>query len=72
MKKIIILSIGGVKEKYYQEAISEYQKRMGPDILLDLETSGKSFSDKNISEIKKNKKAEDSSFLQKNKSVDFI
>ncbi len=54
MKKIIILSIGGVKEKYYQLAILEYQKRLSSDIKLELkEISAKSFSNKNILETKR-------------------
>ncbi len=73
MKKIIILSIGGVKEKYYQEAISEYQKRLGPDIKLDLkELPAKSFSDKNILTIKRQESQRILEFLQKNKDSEIF
>lgn len=68
MKKIIILSIGGVKEKYYQEAISEYQKRLSSDIKLEIkELPAKSFSEKNILETKRQESQRVLDFLQKNK-----
>ncbi|HOZ53397.1 MAG TPA: 23S rRNA (pseudouridine(1915)-N(3))-methyltransferase RlmH [bacterium] len=68
MKKITILSVGGVKEKYYQEAILEYQKRLSSDIKLELkELLAKSFSEKNILETKRQESQRILDFLQKNK-----
>lgn len=68
MKKITILSIGGIKEKYYQEAIFEYQKRLSQDIKLELkELPAKSFSNKNSLEIKKQESQGILDFLNKNK-----
>jgi len=73
MKKIIILSIGGVKEKYYREAILEYQKRLNSDIRLELiDLPAKSFSDKNILAIKKQESQRILEFLQKNKDSDIF
>jgi len=70
MKKISIVSIGGVKEKYYQEIISEYQKRLSKDVKLELvELPGKSFNDKNHLEIKKQDSQKVLEFLQKNKGA---
>ena len=73
MKKIIILSIGGVKEKYYQAAITEYQKRLSSDIKLELkELPAKSFSEKNILDIKKQESQRILEFLQKNKDSEIF
>ncbi len=73
MKKIIILSIGGVKEKYYREAILEYQKRLNSDIRLELiDLPAKSFSDKNILAIKKQESQRILEFLQKNKDSEIF
>jgi 23S rRNA (pseudouridine1915-N3)-methyltransferase len=68
MKKIIILSLGGVKEKFYQLAISEYKKRLSKDIKLEfVELPAKSFSDKNKDLIKKQESQRVLEFLEKNK-----
>lgn len=70
MKKISILSIGGVKEKYYQEIIAEYQKRLNKDIKLEfVELSTKGFSDKNHLEVKKQESQKVLDFLNKNKKA---
>lgn len=70
MKKISIVSVGGVKEKYYQEIIAEYQKRLSKDVKLELiELSNKSFNDKNHSEIKKQDSLKVLEFLNKNKEA---
>ena len=70
MKKISIVSIGGVKEKYYQEIIVEYQKRLSKDVKLELiELPSKSFNDKNHSEIKKQDSLKVLEFLNKNKEA---
>lgn len=68
MKKIIILSIGSIREKFYQEAILEYQKRLSNDIKLEfIELPAKSFSEKNISLIKKQESQRILEFFKKNK-----
>lgn len=70
MKKITILSIGGVKEKFYQQAIFEYQKRLSQDIKLEfVELSVKSFSEKNILETKKQESQRVLEYLNKNKEA---
>ena len=69
MKKITILSIGTIKEKYYQEAILEYNKRLSKDIKLDfVELSVKSFSEKDALIIKKQESQRILKFLNKNKN----
>lgn len=68
MKKIIIVSLGGVKEKFYQLAVSEYEKRLSKDIKLEfVELPAKSFSDKNKDLIKKQESQRVLEFLEKNK-----
>lgn len=68
MKKIIIVSLGGVKEKFYQLAILEYEKRLSKDIKLEfVELPAKSFSDKNKDLIKKQESQRVLEFLEKNK-----
>lgn len=70
MKKITIVSLGGVKEKYYQEIISEYKKRLSKDIKLELvEIANKGFSEKNHSAVKKQESQKVLEFLQKNKEA---
>ncbi len=70
MKKISIVSVGGVKEKYYQEIIAEYQKRLSKDVKLELiELPNKSFNDKNHLEIKKQDSLKVLEFLNKNKEA---
>lgn len=54
MKKITILSIGGVKERYYREIINEYSKRLSREMKLDfVELPIKSFSEKDVLVAKK-------------------
>lgn len=73
MKKIIILSLGGVKEKFYQLAISEYEKRLSKDIKLEfVELLAKSFLDKNRGLIKKQESQRISGFLEKNKGSEIF
>jgi 23S rRNA (pseudouridine1915-N3)-methyltransferase len=68
MKRIKILSIGGVKEKYYQEAILEYKKRLSREVKLEIvELLAKSFSDSNMQEIKKQESQRILEYLDKNK-----
>lgn len=68
MKKIIILSIGGVKEDFYQSAILKYRKRLSKDIKLEfVELPAKSFSDKNMLIVKKQESQKILEFLEKNK-----
>lgn len=70
MKKITILSIGGVKEKFYQQAIFEYQKRLSQDIKLEfVELPVKSFSEKNILETKKQESQRVLEYLNRNKEA---
>lgn len=69
MKKIKILSIGSVKERYYQEAILEYKKRLSRDVKLEfVELPAKSFSESNASEVKKQESQRVLKFLEKNKN----
>ncbi|MCK9439190.1 MAG: 23S rRNA (pseudouridine(1915)-N(3))-methyltransferase RlmH [Patescibacteria group bacterium] len=69
MKKITILSIGAVKEKYYQEAILEYSKRLSKEIKLDfIELPSKGFSEKDALIIKKQESQRILDFLNKNKN----
>ncbi len=68
MKKITILSIGGVKKIFYRLAISEYHKRLFRDIKLDfVELPAKSFSDKDILAVKKQESQRILDFLEKKK-----
>ncbi|MDD3711636.1 MAG: 23S rRNA (pseudouridine(1915)-N(3))-methyltransferase RlmH [Patescibacteria group bacterium] len=68
MKKIIILSIGAVKEGFYQSAILEYGKRLSKDIKLEfVELPAKSFSEKNMTMVKKQESQKILEFLKKNK-----
>lgn len=70
MKKISIVSVGGVKKRYYQEIIAEYQKRLSKDVKLELiELPNKSFNDKNHLEIKKQDSLKVLEFLNKNKEA---
>ncbi len=67
MKKISIVSIGGLKEKAYQDLIAEYQKRLSCDIDLKLiEVPAKSFSKKNHLAVKKQDTQKILEFLQNN------
>lgn len=69
MKKIKILSIGSIKEKYYQEAINEYKKRLSKNIQLDfVELPAKSFSEKNFLIIKQQESQRILEYLNKNKN----
>jgi 23S rRNA (pseudouridine1915-N3)-methyltransferase len=69
MKKITILSIGGVKEKYYQTAIAEYSKRLSKDVRLEfIELPAKSFSEKDSLIAKKQDSQRVLEFLNKNKN----
>lgn len=71
MKKIIIVSLGGVKEKFYQLAILEYEKRLFKDIKLEfVELSAKSFSDKNKDLIKKQESQKVLDFLENSKGAE--
>ncbi len=73
MKKISILSIGTVKEKYYREIISEYSKRLSKEIKLDfVELPAKSFSEKNISIVKQQESERILEFLNKNKNSEIF
>lgn len=68
MKKIIILSLGGVKEKFYKLAVLEYKKRLSKDVKLEfVELPAKSFLDKNKDLIKKQESQRVLDFLEKNK-----
>lgn len=70
MKKISIVSVGGVKKRYYQEIIAEYQKRLSKDVKMELiELPNKSFNDKNHLEIKKQDSLKVLEFLNKNKEA---
>lgn len=73
MKKITILSIGAVKEKYYREIINEYSKRLSKEIKLDfVELPAKSFSEKNISIVKQQESERILEFLNKNKNSEIF
>lgn len=73
MKKIIILSIGNIKEKFYQEAVLEYQKRLSRDIKLELvELPSKSFSEKNINLVKRQESQRILEFLKNNKEAEIF
>lgn len=73
MKKISILSVGTVKEKYYREIINEYSKRLSKEIKLDfVELPAKSFSEKNISIIKQQESERILEFLNKNKNSEIF
>ncbi len=69
MKKITILSIGGVKERYYREIINEYSKRLSREVKLDfVELPIKSFSEKDVLVAKKQESQRVLDFLNKSKN----
>ncbi|MFA6253355.1 MAG: 23S rRNA (pseudouridine(1915)-N(3))-methyltransferase RlmH [Patescibacteria group bacterium] len=58
MLKITIIAVGKIKEKFWQESIQEYSKRLKPYVVLDfVEIKAEAFSVKNKkqSQIKENK-----------------
>ncbi len=59
MFKITIITVGKIKEKFWQEAIKEYQKRLKPYAVLDLvEVQAESFRahNKQSARIKENER----------------
>lgn len=69
MLKITILSVGKIKEKYYQGIIDEYAKRLTPYVKLDFEVlKAEPFFDDSDKEGIKNKEGEKIvNFLEKNR-----
>ena len=66
MKKILILSIGTIKEKPYRELISKYITRLRVESRIELvELPALSFSDKNKLEVKKKESEKILIFLEK-------
>lgn len=73
MKRITILSIGGVKDRSYQEIIKSYQRRLQTSIKLDfIELPAKSFSEKNKTIVKRQESERVLEFLEKNKSSEIF
>ena len=55
--KITIVSVGKLKEKYWKQAIAEYEKRLGPYTKIELievpdEKAPENMSDKEIEQVK--------------------
>ena len=58
--KITIVSVGKLKEKYWKQAIAEYEKRLGPYTKIELievpdEKAPENMSDKEIEQVKEKK-----------------
>ena len=51
--KIRILAIGKLKEKYWKDAIAEYEKRLRPYIRLEILEGNEENAPENLSEKKK-------------------
>ncbi len=51
--KIRILAIGKLKEKYWREAIAEYEKRLGPYLKLEILEGGEEEAPENLSDREK-------------------
>ena len=51
--KIRILAIGKLKEKYWRDAIAEYEKRLRPYVKLEILEGGEEDAPENLSEREK-------------------